>query len=115
MMSKLIELQNQLDQIDREQAVLRDNVMPSRRRPSVAKGRFLIVYGVVSGGALIVFGASLSKPWIFPLLGIFIIAVCLAGGLTAIHKSKQLNVARRDCESRRRQLMEAIELEKRRQ
>jgi len=120
MMLKVTELQNQLDQIDREWAVLRDNVMASRRRgsrsrPSVAKGRFLILYGIVAGGALIVLGASLGRRWIFSLLGIFLIGVCVIGGLTAINKAGQLDIARRSYESRRRQLVEAIEVEKHRQ
>lgn len=119
-MLKVTQLQNQLDQIDREWAVLRDNVMASRRRgsrsrPSVAKGRFLIIYGIVAGGALTVLGVSLGKPWIFSLLGLFIAGVCVIGGLTAIKMTRQLDIARRSYESRRRQLVEAIEVEEHRQ
>ena len=54
-------------------------------------------------------GVSLGKPWIFSLLGLFIAGVCVIGGLTAIKMTRQLDIARRSYESRRRQLVEAIE------
>jgi hypothetical protein len=49
------------------------------------------------------------------LFGIIVIAVAVIGGLASINKAGQLDSTRADYESRRRQLLDAIEAEKRRQ
>jgi hypothetical protein len=117
---KLIEMQNELDQLDREWAMSRQSLMVSgqngrQSEPSIAGGVFAIVVGIVGGGAWTLFAAKMGAPWFMPLFGVFFIGVCVVGGLKSITNAGQLDTTRGDYESRRRQLLDAIEAEKHRQ
>jgi len=117
---KVIEMQNDLDQLDREWSMSRENLMVSgkngaRSEPSMAGGLVTIIIAIVAGGAWTLFAASMHAPGIVPLFGLFFIGFGLFAGITSMSKAGQLNTTRSDYESRRRQLLNAIEEEKRRQ
>lgn len=117
---KLIEMQNELNQLDREWAMSREKLMVggrngNRSEPSIAGGVFAIAIGIVGGGGWTLLAASKGAPAFFPLFGVFFIGVCVVGGLRSIANAGQMDTTRRDYESRRRQLLDAIEAEKHRQ
>jgi DNA-directed RNA polymerase subunit RPC12/RpoP len=117
---KVIEMQNDLEKLDREWTMSRENLMVAgrnggRSEPSIAGGIFIILIGVVGGGAWTVFAASHGAPGFFPLFGLFFIGIAVVGGLMSISKAGQLDTTRSDYESRRQQLIAAIEAEKHRQ
>jgi DNA-directed RNA polymerase subunit RPC12/RpoP/F0F1-type ATP synthase assembly protein I len=117
---KVIELQNELNQLDREWAMSRDSLMMSgrngsRSEPSAAGGVVAIVVGVLFGGFWMVGAMKDGAPWFMSLFGIFFIGGCVVTGIMSIAKAGQLDTTRSDYESRRRQLMDAIEAEKHRQ
>jgi hypothetical protein len=117
---KLIEMQNELSQLDREWAMSRENLMVSgrngaRSEPSIAGGVVTMIIGVVGGGAWTLFAASHGAPGIFPLFGLVFIVFGVAAGLMSISKAGELDTTRNDYESRRQQLISAIEAEKHRQ
>jgi hypothetical protein len=117
---KVIELQNELDQLDREWAMSRENLMVSgrdgaRSEPSMAGGVMTIVIGVAGGVAWMVFTAGHGAPGFFPLFGLIFVVIAVAGGLSSISKAGQLGHSRGDYATRRQQLVSAIEAEKQRQ
>jgi DNA-directed RNA polymerase subunit RPC12/RpoP len=116
---KIIELQNELNQLDREWNMSREKLLVSqnngaRTEPSIAGGVIVIVLGVVFGGAWTIGAASMGAPGFFPLFGLVFIAVAVIGGVNSINKAGQLDNSRGDYESRRQQLLSAIESEKQR-
>ena len=117
---KVIAMQNDLDQLDREWSMSRENLMVSgkggsRSEPSMVGGLIAIVVGVVGGGAWTLFAASHGAPGFVPLFGILFIGVGVFTGIASISKAGQLDTTRNEYESRRRELLAALEAEKRRQ
>ena len=118
---ELIRLQSELEQIDREWMMSRDNLMVSgrngsRSEPSMALGVFTIVIGVVFGVIWISATSSAQHaPPLFSLFGLLVVGVFIFGGISSINKSGQLDSARRDYETRRLRLVSKIESEKQQQ
>ena len=117
---KVIELQNNLDQLDREWTMSRDNLLVSGRdgsrgEPSIVGGVISILVGIVGGGAWTAFAASNGAPPFFPLFGLLFMGGAVVVGLISIIKAGHLDATRGDYETRRRQLIDAIDAEKRRQ
>ena len=117
---KVIEMQNELNQLDREWTMSRESLMVSgrngaRSEPSIAGGLITMIVAVVGGGAWTLFAATMGAPAFFPLFGLLFIGIGVAVGLSSITKAGQLDTARSDYETRRQQLLNAIEAEKSRQ
>jgi len=116
---KVIQMQNDLERLDREWAMSRENLMVSgqngsRREPSIFGGVFVILIGVIGGGAWTLFAGTMGAPWFFVLFGFFFIGVTVVGGIASINKAGKLDSTRSDYEFQRRRLVAGIETEKRR-
>ena len=117
---KVIEMQNELNQLDREWAMSRESLMVSgrngaRSEPSIAGGLITMIVAVVGGGAWTLFAATMGAPAFFPLFGLLFIGFGVAVGLSSITKAGQLDTTRSDYQTRRQQLLNAIDAEKSRQ
>lgn len=129
---ELIKLQNELEQIDREWMMSREENLVvnskngSRSEPSAVGGIILILFGLAAGGAWIYFTSSVmhdpfGRPtfpapvsFIIPMFGFVFICATIFGGINMINKAGRLDEARRTHEMRRRSLIGRIETEKRR-
>ncbi len=117
---KVIELQNDLSQLDREWQNSRDELMVTGRRgsqnaPSTAGGLVSIFVGLIGGGVWTALAASIGAPSLVILFGIIFIVIGVAGGIVSLSKADQLETARAAYESRRQHLLSALETEKTRQ
>jgi predicted phage tail protein len=118
---ELIRLQNELEQIDREWMMSRENLMVqgrngSRSVPSVAGGIFTIIFGVVAGGIWMTFAyTAVHAPPLFCMFGLVFMGAAVFGGVNMVSKAGRLDVERRDYETRRQSLLAEIDSEKRRQ
>lgn len=112
---EVIKLQNELEQVDREWMMSRENLMVSgengsRSEPTSAGGVIMILFGVIGGGAWTIFAVSaVHAPAIFPLFGLVFIAAMVFGGISMIGKSGRLDAVRRQHEMRRGDLIRRIE------
>lgn len=113
---ELIKLQNELEQIDREWMMSRENFMVNgrnggRSEPSIGSGVFAIVAGVVFGVIWITTASSHAPPF-FTLFGLLVVGGVIFGGINMINKSGRLDEARQAHEMRRSDLIARIEAEK---
>jgi DNA-directed RNA polymerase subunit RPC12/RpoP len=114
---KVIALQNDLNQLDREWQTSREDLMVTGRNgtsstPSLAGGLMTMVVGVVGGGIWTAFAASHGAPSFFLLFGVIFMVAGAAGGVMSMTRADKLQTARSQYESRRQQLLSAIEAEK---
>ncbi|HWB61453.1 MAG TPA: hypothetical protein VG733_18370 [Chthoniobacteraceae bacterium] len=135
---KLIQLQNELEQLDREWMMSRESLMVSgehgsRYEPSAIAGVVLILFGLFGGGIWIYFTTSFMRqssfpqgfppgfpghssfgmPSIFPFFGVAFIIFGILGGMSVINKAGRLGDSRRSYEMRRSSLVGRINDEKR--
>jgi DNA-directed RNA polymerase subunit RPC12/RpoP len=124
---KLIRLQNEIEQLDREWMMTREKFMLSGQNgqksdPSIAGGVAMIIVGVVAGVLWISFnsfaisqaGAPPFMPF-FMLFGVLVAGMFVFGGIRSISKTGELDTARKDYEIRRADLISRIDAEKLRQ
>lgn len=110
---KVIRLQNELEQLDREWQVDSQRFMVSdkhghTRPPSAIGGLFMAVVGVAFGIFWISQATRMGAPGIFPLFGLVLIGAAIFAAINGMAKSSGMNRARSSYEGRRRQLLERI-------
>jgi hypothetical protein len=116
---ELIKRQNELEQLDREWMMSRDNLLVRGQNgrtstPSVAGGIFALLIGVGGGIAWTIFATSMGAPWFFTAFGILFTCAALFGGVSVMVNGGKFDSARQSYEARRRQLTGEIDAEKRR-
>ncbi len=112
---ELIRLQNELEQIDREWMMSRENLMVSgqngsRSEPSSAGGVFMIIFGLVAGGGWMTFAfTAVHAPPLFCMFGLVFMGAAVFGGISMLGKAGRLDDTRRQYEDRRQILLNKIE------
>jgi hypothetical protein len=114
---KVMTLQKDLEQLDREWDQSRASLMVSgrggRSDPSYIVGVFAMVVGVLFGGFWISMTIKDGAPVFFPIFGVVFMAAAVIGGVTAMAKARQMSDRRVEYDQRRAELLKAIEAEKR--
>jgi len=116
---KVIELQNDLERLDREWESLRGGMMVRDEHGNVSEpsstgafiaGCFAIVFGLV----WIIFASSIGAPGIFPLFGLLFIGFAIFGMVRTSKTAETYRYRRAEYESRRRGLIARLDKERNR-
>lgn len=115
---KVIRLQNELEQLDREWEQTREGLLVSdnnghRKEPSAAGSMIGGVVAIVFGIFWMGFAASTGAPGIVPLFGLVFIAFAIFGMVRGASNASQLSNERATMEGRRARLLHEIERAKR--
>ena len=111
---KIIRLQNDLEQLDREWESSRARFMTKDKNGNVSEpsaagavvgGMIMIVFGIFWMG----FTASMNAPAFFPLFGLIFIGFAIFGIVSSLNKAQGLGNHRADYQQKRAQLLSAIE------
>ncbi|CAN5309814.1 hypothetical protein BH23VER1_BH23VER1_26000 [soil metagenome] len=110
---KVIQLQNELGQLDREWEQGRDRFMVSDREGnrSIPSSGGAVVGGVIAtafGIGWIIFTSNMGVPGIFPLFGLVIIGVAIIGMVISTKKAGAHRVAKADYDRRRAEVLRQI-------
>lgn len=111
---KVIRLQNDLEQLDREWSAERAKYLVINKRGEVSEPSPV---GAMIGGLIaVVFGifwtvvsSSMGAPEIFPVFGVVFIVVVVIGIISSVNKSSLLKSGASDYQSRRNRILEEIE------
>lgn len=111
---KVIRLQNDLEQLDREWQVERSKYLVTNKRGVVSEPSSI---GAVVGGVLVVvFGviwtagaASMGAPGFFPLFGVVFVCMALFGIISSLNKAGALKSGESDYQFKRGRLLAEIE------
>jgi hypothetical protein len=111
---KVIRLQNELEQLDREWAMQSASMMVTDKNgsKSVPSATGSVVGGVIMtmiGIFWMVATSSMGAPGFFPLFGLIFIAVAVIGMVTGATKSQAYETARDTMNLRRSQLLKKLE------
>jgi hypothetical protein len=111
---QVIELQNDLERLDREWESRKEGSMVSGKHghrylpsqgASIAGGVFAIVFGVI----WMCFAAGMGAPFPFPLFGLLFIGVALYGMVTNSSKASAYESADREFQQQRERLIREID------
>ncbi|MES2476920.1 MAG: hypothetical protein V4640_14145 [Verrucomicrobiota bacterium] len=114
---KLLELQNDLERLDREWASRRETLLVRNKdghtsvpssAASIIGGIFIIGFGLV----WIVFASSMGAPSIFPLFGIAFVGFAIFNMITGANKAATYQNLEAEHEMKRRSLIQRIEHER---
>ena len=116
---KVIELQNDLERLDREWDAERESLMIRNKdggtsEPSAAASAFGGMILIVGGIVWMVFTASNGAPGIFPLFGLVIIGFGIYSIANGASKAETFNSAQSIYQQRRSRMIRDIELERNR-
>ena len=115
---KLLELQNDLERLDREWASRRETLMVSdgegrSSEPSSTASIFGGLFAIVGGLVWIVFTSSMGAPSFFPLIGLLIIGFAIFKMVQGTTKAASYRDLQAQHESKRRALVSRIDRERR--
>ena len=114
---KVLELQNDLEQLDREWDSRRQTLLVRNKHGAVSEpssagsligGMVMVAFGIFWTGT----AASMGAPGIFPLFGLVFIGAAVFSMINGTAKAGTYQSELRDFETRRQQLIERIEREK---
>lgn len=114
---KVIELQNDLELLDREWSMQREQFLVrnkdgSTSEPGAAGAMVGGIVAIVVGVVWMVFAASIGAPGVFPLFGLVFIGFAVFSMVSASSKAQDFNSAHSDYQQRRLSLLAAISQEK---
>jgi hypothetical protein len=105
-----IRLQNELEQLDREWMMRREQLMVTGRHGSrYVPGKVGALVGAAIAAVFGIFwtvaASSMGAPGFFPLFGVVFVVVAVAGGIYGFTKAGEYEQAERDYQSRRAALL----------
>ena len=114
---KVIARQNELEQLDREWNLTREDLRvngwkPPRELPIAVGGAGGMAVGIGGGLAWTIFAAYLKAPHFLVMVGVFLMGFGGFAGLGCVVKFFELDSKRAEYEGRRRQMVAEIEAEK---
>jgi hypothetical protein len=111
---KMLKLQNEVAQLDREWSNYRESMLSRSKdgnvsEPSTAGSLFGGLVALVGGGAWTVFATSKGAPIFFTIFGIGVVAIGLFGAISGLSKASEFNHMRDRYEKRRHALLRQLD------